>query len=341
MTFERAESEPFKAPKKWALRLALLVLGLALVAWLVADIGSRLVAGALWYAAPWIPLLFALEVVILGTDTVAFASILGIRDSRVVPAGPWIRSTAWAFLCLTVLPAGRVACEVARAAVFARYLGATRAARSGAVLQAAALMADGIISAFVAGVLLVVFRKIDALSGFLFVNTLVALAGGSAIYLAFKSPKIADWLGKRLPSVVPDEKLVRASDGPVRLPFSALAWSVAGRFVQVFQYGVAVRAVGGALSFMGSVVSHGVHMVGATVGTAVPGQVGVADSAYVAFASSLGFASSPERALSISLVLRAAQVALVVVCLLALFVTKSGANAVTAAHPRDAEGAPS
>ena len=71
------------------------------------------------------------------------------------------------------------------------------------------------------------------------------------------------------------------------------AWSFLGRWLQVAQYGVAVLAVGGTLSWRGAFVGHGIHMVGATVGAAVPNQVGVVDGAYVAFAER---ARLPRRA---------------------------------------------
>jgi hypothetical protein len=105
------------------------------------------------------------------------------------------------------------------------------------------------------------------------------------------------------------------------------AWSFFGRWLQVAQYGVAVLAVGGSLSLRGAFVGHGIHMVGATVGAAVPNQVGVVDGAYVAFADVLGFPGAPAKALSVALVLRASQLLFAAVCMIVATITREAPNA--------------
>jgi hypothetical protein len=100
------------------------------------------------------------------------------------------------------------------------------------------------------------------------------------------------------------------------------AWSFFGRWLQVAQYGIVVLAVGGVLSARGAFVGHGIHMVGATVGAAVPNQAGVVDGAYVAFADVLGFPGAPAKALSVALVLRASQLLLAVICVIAAGATR-------------------
>jgi hypothetical protein len=93
----------------------------------------------------------------------------------------------------------------------------------------------------------------------------------------------------------------------------------------VLQYGIAVLAVGGALSPRGAFVGFGIHMVGATLGAAVPNQVGVVDGVYVAFADVLGFPGAPAKALSVALVLRASQLLFAAVCMIAATLTRETA----------------
>jgi len=70
-------------------------------------------------------------------------------------------------------------------------------------------------------------------------------------------------------------------------------------------------------------------MVGATVGAAVPNQVGVVDGAYVAFADVLGFPGAPAKALSVALVLRASQLLFAALCMILATVTREAATVTT------------
>ena len=85
--------------------------------------------------------------------------------------------------------------------------------------------------------------------------------------------------------------------------------------MQVLQYGVAIFAAGGAFGVKSAFVAHGVHMVTATLGVAVPNQVGIAEGGYLVFADVLGFGGAPARALAAMLAVRCAQILLVIACL--------------------------
>lgn len=294
------------------MRWALLVGGVAFIGYLVHKEGPRQVADALIAAGPYIPLIIAFEAAILVTDTLAFAAILGPERRRVVTAKGWLRSSCVSFLCLTLLPAGRTASEVARATVVARYTGAFRSAAAGAELQAAALIADGLISGSVAlGVYAMVGTEGD-LAWMLGGNFLLAGALGVVLFLLLHHRGFAAWVKRRFPRFATNADEVTTPRYYGVLP---TAWSYLGRWLQVAEYGVAVMAVGGALSLRGAFVGHGIHMVGATVGAVVPNQVGVVDGAYVAFAKVLGFPGAPAKALGVALVLRAAQLLFSLVCL--------------------------
>jgi hypothetical protein len=295
-----------------ALRPAiLLLLGTALLVHLAIRADPRQVFQALQRAGGWLPLLAALEALLLVTDTAAFAAL--IASARAIPARGWLRSSAVSYVCLVLLPAGRAVGEAARAALAAPYTGAKRAAIAGTELQAVALIADGLVSLVAAVVIFCSLGSAQHLASALFGNCwLVALAGAALLYLV-RRPSAASWVLEKAPRLA--RFLPRGASGPAGSAWGAAAWSVLGRAIQVLQYGIAVFAVGGAFSVRSAFVAHGVHMVGATAGVAVPNQVGIADGAYLVFAGVLGFGDAPARALAAMLAVRCAQLLLVIACL--------------------------
>ena len=309
-------SEHIKAGLRWVL----LAGGIVFIGYLVQKAGPAQVASALVTAGPYIPLVILFEAVILATDTAAFAAILGPERRKQISARGWIRSSCVSFVCLALLPAGRTASEVARATVVAQYTGAFRSAAAGAELQAAALIADGVISGIVGLGIWVMVGSQGKLAWMLGGNFLLAGTLGLLLFLLLHNQKFASWVKKKFP------RLAKNASEEVTTPrfygILPTAWSVFGRCLQVAQYGVAVLAVGGALSLRGAFVGHGIHMVGATVGAAVPNQVGVVDGAYVAFANVLGFPNAPAKALSVALVLRASQLVFAAVCMVLATLTR-------------------
>ena len=324
-------TDQWKAAARWVLLAA----GVAFIVYLVKKAGARSVLDALEAAGPYIPLIIAFEALILATDTAAFASILGPGRRKDISVKGWIRSSCVSFICLALLPAGRTTSEVARATVVAQYTGAVRSATAGAELQAAALIADGLISGAVGlGIFLMVGSQ-GKLAWMLGGNFLLAGTLGVVMFLLLHHRGFAAWVAKRYPKLVKSHEITT----PRFFGILPSAWSFFGRWLQVAQYGVAVLAVGGALSLRGAFVGHGIHMVGATVGAAVPNQVGVVDGAYMAFADVLGFRGAPAKALSVALVLRASQLLFAVVCMVAATVTREG-RGVRVAPPANMLGSP-
>ncbi len=321
---------------KGVMRLALLGGGLALIVYLVHSAGPAKVWAALTAAGPWIPLIVLLEAAILATDTAAFATILGPRRGSVSLKG-WLRSSAISYVGLVLLPAGRTASEVGRATVIAQYTGSLKSATAGAQLQAAALIADGAISGVVAlGIYLMMGDK-QHLPAILAGNFVLAAGLGMGLELLLHNKRLASWVRKKLPRLA--KGAAEGDEHPHALGVAPTAWSMVGRLLQVLQYGIAVKAVGGSFGLAGALVAHGVHMVGATAGMAVPNQVGVADGAYVAFADVLGFGDAPARALSIALVLRAAQLAFAAACLLLAALTREAVAKAVPATAQQTDGA--
>ncbi len=325
------------AALKSAARWVLLAGGIAFIAYLVHKAGPKHVLDALVAAGPYIPIVIAFEAVILATDTAAFAAILGPERRKAISVKGWIRSSCVSFICLALLPAGRTASEVARATIVAQYTGAFRSAAAGAELQAAALIADALISGAVGlGIFLMVGSQ-GKLAWMLGGNFLLAGTLGGVLFLVLHHQGFAVWVKRKFP------RLAKNAGDEVTTPryygIVPSAWSFLGRWLQVAQYGVVVLAVGGALSLRGAFVGHGIHMVGATVGAAVPNQVGVVDGAYMAFADVLGFPGAPAKALSVALVLRASQLLFAAICMIIATLTREAPVTESAAGSSGGVGA--
>jgi hypothetical protein len=305
---------------KNALRWVLLAGGIAFIAYLIHKEGAKAVLEALVSAGPYIPIIILFEAAILATDTAAFAAILGPEKRKPISIKGWLRSSCVSFICLALLPAGRTASEVARATVISQYTGAFRSAAAGTELQAAALIADALISGAVGLGIYAMVGSQGKLAWMLGGNFLLAGFLGLGLFMLLHHHGFATWVKRKFPRIAKN-----ASEEVATPRFYGIvpsAWSFFGRWLQVAQYGVAVLAVGGALSVRGAFVGHGIHMVGATVGAAVPNQVGVVDGVYVAFADVLGFAGAPAKALSVALVLRASQLLFAAVCMVVATVTR-------------------
>jgi hypothetical protein len=307
-----------------AFRPALSMLfGIGLIAYFVGRTDPKQVLSALERAGAWLPLLAAFEALLLLTDTAAFAAL--IASAQAIPVRGWLRSSAAAYVCLVLLPAGRAVGEAARAALATPYTGAKRAVTAGTELQAVALIADGLVSFAAACVVFWLLGDAQHLAATLLGNCwLVSLAGFALLYL-MRSPSAGTWVLRHIPPLT--RFLPPGASGPRGSARTATAWNVLGRALQVVQYGVAIFAVGGAFTVRSAFVAHGVHMVGATVGAALPNQIGVADGAYVVFADALGFRNEPARALAAMLSVRCAQLLLAVVCLsVVAFVREPSSN---------------
>jgi hypothetical protein len=311
---------------RWArlgpwLRWGLVAVGLGFVVYFVHAAGPARVFAALAAAGPYLPLLVALELGTIVMDVKAFASLLGPERS-LVPLRGWLRSSAAAYGCSALMPAGRTASEVARGSMLSVYVGGVRAATAAAQLQAAALVGDGFISCVSLVVLRVSGADAHHLAAMLGGNAALTAGSGAGLLFLIRHRKVALALWKRFPRLF--SGLAVSDLRPQARGIGASGWSMVSRLLSWAQYGLAVYALGGGFSLRGAAASYGVHAVAATVGVGLPGQVGVADGAYLLFADALGFANEPARALAVMLSIRATQVGIALVCLLLPVVVRSG-----------------
>jgi hypothetical protein len=243
------------------------------------------------------------ELAIAATDYFALRALLGEPAARVA-ASTWVRAMALAYGLGVLLPAGRAGGEVARAAVLARDLDIATAARAGARLQCSSLYANAI-----ASIVLCALVWSTPLGWALLANALLCGGFAATLDLAVRSGRFARLVQAILRRYAPSRLTNAASAPPTPLARPVLL-STLGRAVQTLQYGIVVFAVGATASFRNAVAAEGIHLVGATAGDAIPNQLGVTEGAYRLFASSLDLGAAPEKALSIALVIRCAQIAL-------------------------------
>jgi hypothetical protein len=237
----------------------------------------------------------------VATDALAARVLLG-DGAREVKRATWIRSIAVAYATSCIAPASRAAGEAARAAMLAPDVGLARAAAACSRVQIAALVGTSIAS-LACGIAAI--ASSPPLAAALAGNAALCGVLAAAILLVARSSRLTRWLRARF-----------APDSASASPASRASWARAsllcalGRTFQAAQYGIVLFAVGGELSPRTAFVAQGIHIVGATVGDAIPNQIGATEGVYGLFAASVGLAAAPARALAIALVIRIVQLSL-------------------------------
>lgn len=315
-------------------RLILATAGLGMLAYLLRGAGPERVARVLWEARWWMPAILVFEIVQILGDVMALRFILRRRAAE-VPASTWIRSSAIAYAMMILLPAGRAAGEVGRATLIAEHVGTPAALNASALLQAVYVFAIGLASAAACAVVASSFGILAPLALLLAANAalMFAIAGG-LLEIARNAPlgRWFQWARSRLAhprtAAPPPAPAAAAAPAAFRLPWRSALACVTARTAQLVQYGVLLSAVGGTVSVRGAFIAHGIHLVGATIGDAVPNQLGVVDGTYRAFAAALGFADAPARALSIAFVAHAVQMTVAGLCVIVAAVTRRARAAI-------------
>jgi hypothetical protein len=234
---------------------------------------------------------------------------------------------------MILVPAGRVAGEVARAAVLSAHIGPPRAATASTQLQAAYLFANGTLSGVACTVVCLWLGPRSTLALLLAGNALLMTAVSAGLLAILWHGRVGRWLEavrQRFTRVV-GPSIAAGPDRGRRLPWREAMVCSVSRCAQVVQYAVILRAVGGIVTVRSAFVAHGIHLVGATLGDMIPNQLGVLDGAYRTFAADLGFGNDPARALSIAFVVHIAQLLCASGCIVAAAITARAEPAVEAA----------
>lgn len=292
-------------------RLVALVIGLALAVHFLRSAGISATLEVMRDAGPWVPVLVLLQAAIVVLEAIGLRSLLvgtaRVRDDPMPSWRAWVRGTLVGFTWSVVLPAGRAAGEAIRATVLAEEIGAARAAGAAARQQACSLV--GTATACLVCAVVAFFGVGSRTLGLLLLaNALVVAFLASAVFLVVtrvgSSGRLHRWLSKIVDS--PHDSIAPSRAATVR----AALYCTAGRLVQALQCAVAITAIGLHSTVVAAFVTQGVQVLGASAGDLVPGQIGVVEGMYTAFARALGVADAPARALSLSLLLRAANLGL-------------------------------
>ena len=311
-----------KAPKeKWAwaktlARVLLFVFGLGALIYVVVDAGPARVWSTLVSAGLFVPIVIVLEALFMSMDVLSLRALIG-PPAKNVPATVWLRSGLTAYAIMILLPGGRAAGEVARAAQLGPHLGGgAKAAAYATRLQAVTLLGNTAISLPCAIACFLAAGPGEALPWFVLGNGVgTGILGGIVLFAARKS-SLGGWIGKRFPKFNQqgasfDEALREQTPWGPPIFFSFL-----GRAIQAVQYGILLLAVGGSLTVLSALVSQGIHLVGAGLGDMIPNQVGITEGAYRLFAPALGLEGDPARAIGIALIARFCQFVLAAVGML-------------------------
>lgn len=299
-------------------RIALLLLGLGLLGYAVHVAGPRtllqVAQQGLWFL-PFIAFFCGSFFVLEGFGQRA---MLGEEALR-IPLPVFARATLSSYVASVLFPLGRAGSEVMRISAYAPWVGAARATAASATFQIANLTSTGIYGALaylVAG---------SALGfGSLMAWTLLLHALGSGllaglVLLVVRRGTPGQRLARVFPSIVVGAELFDRSTLLSLTTFlRAMAYCLVARVAEVAQYAVVLVAVGVAPSLERSILAGAIHAVGATVGEAIPGQIGTVEGAFVYFSAALGLEGEQARAIMMPLLVRVAQFGLAASALVVL-----------------------
>jgi hypothetical protein len=294
------------------LRLALFLAGVYFIGDLIRRVGPSNVLAALLGAGPFLPFLIVLEASWLGMDIFVLRALLGDR-ARGVPWSVWIRSQLTAYPVTVLFPAGRATAEVMRGAFLAPHLGAPAAGLGAILVQGAGLVSTSLIGLVALAVLVPSLGVRHELVAGVALSALVTGALGPVFLFGARTQRSRALL-RRFTKL---GDLDAVSVDPTSRPLRAVALSFVGRSIQALVYTFALLATSGALSLRNGVIAHSIAVAGATVGDLVPQQAGIIEGGFKLFAGTFGLQDHPDQAVATALLVRACQMVLAALMLLA------------------------
>lgn len=274
-------------------------LGLALLAWFVRNTDRVALERALAGRVSLIPLCVLVELIRVGAETQATRSVLG-KARKLVSFRRMYAVHLVGFAFSAVLPAPRPIAEATKASLIAKRVGLARCVNVGTVNQAATLLA---ISVACVGCALLTSRC-PSLQRLLFANAVFLAVSGGGLLALVRSPRLHAWLAKRWPKRA--ESFASFGREAARAPVLApTAWLFASVCLQGILFGLLLRGTSSAPFIVGSATAEGAHMVSASIGVLVPGQLGIRELAFAEVADGLG--TNIATAGALSLLPRAAQ----------------------------------
>ncbi|MFO0612150.1 MAG: lysylphosphatidylglycerol synthase transmembrane domain-containing protein [Polyangiaceae bacterium] len=288
---------------RWV-RLGFGVAGLIGLGALVASVGPRVILDTLEPALAWVPLIGALELGRIGSETLATWIALGEERSK-IPRIALFRATLVGHAIANLAPAPRVVNETIKGTVVAPHVGVAAATSAGITMQAATLSCVGLFS-IPCGIAIHLLGGASVWFWASMIHATSMIATGVAIRAVARAKGLGRWLAKRFPrlgSTPTDvsEHNARSSVwgfGPTLALFG-------NRTTQVIQLAIAAHAVGIDTNFARALAAQGVNLVAAAVGVMVPGGFGTTDTAFTLAAELLG--TTVVKATAMALLMRCIQ----------------------------------
>lgn len=287
-------------PPRGALRAAQLALGLLGAVAVVMtlrhmDIGALRAFGGL----------AALAVLLEGARIVceALATRALHGPALRVPWRPMLRAHAMGYALAMTLPAGRGVAEATKALLLSPWTRGPQGVGIGLTSQALVFLSTGAAGVLCGAAALSLGHQ--TLAGAAAAQGAALVLGGAAIVAVLRSRALANALARRFPRLAP--WVAGAGEG-ARTEGLARAWAafVAHRMVQFVQLLLLLGALG-RWEPLTALALTGAAIVGVTVGTALPGQLGAIGAALALAGPGVGVSAS--TALAMSVVLHLAQFA--------------------------------
>ncbi|MGK3981455.1 lysylphosphatidylglycerol synthase domain-containing protein [Sorangium sp. So ce136] len=286
-----------RARRRALLHAALGAFGLAALAALIRHVGAAEMLEAVTRAAPFLPILVALEAARVGCETLATGALCPRRS---VPPAELLRIHVVSYPVMALMPAGRAAGEAVKAALLSPYVGAPRAAAIATANQSLALLSAAPLSLLAALAIWHIGGGVSALALGVLAHAALLVASGLGVAFAARQRAAFAWLARRFASAghaaAAFQEAVRERPPVPARPFAAC---VAGRAIQAAQYAVLLAAVGAASGPVRALAAYGVGAVGTALGDLIPGQVGATDGAFTLAAPLLGLTAGSAIAISV------------------------------------------
>jgi uncharacterized membrane protein YbhN (UPF0104 family) len=294
------------AARRQVLGAVALAVGVLALYCVVKQAGFSQTVSLLKQALPFLPVALLLEGGRIGTEVMAARNLFALQRSR-VPVGSVVRAQLVGYALGNVLPVGRVAAEATKAGILASHAGLANTAAVAAVTQALHLMA----SAVVLVPCVIAARSSSASLGLTAAIVgqcaLLGAIGGAILLAAYFVPCNGRYLN-RFPKIAHGLGAFRTAMRSLpHFPIGALAWLVAGRFLQVALLATLARAVGAPFSLTAPFVAQAVLLIGASVADVVPGQIGAFETAFALFSDAIGM--SKANAVAVALLVHLVQAA--------------------------------
>ncbi len=276
------------------------LLGILALVVLVRSVGVASFFSVVTASLQWLPLLFALEALRLGTElAMTYTASKAVRER--IPMVELLRIHVIAFGVSLVLPAGRTTAEATRATMLSRFIGAAEASAVAFCNQSMALLGGGLIAipCLASGLLL---TGLSSLVVTVFGFACITSSAFVLCQLGARRREITGFIGRLSsrfgPAALAFQDATR--DMPI-FPLGPVASGLASRIIQVIEYSVLLYALALHHGPAESLLAEGVNLIGGAVGDFIPGQVGATDSAFALAAPTLGLTGADGVVIAVML----------------------------------------